>query len=50
MKQSFPHKMMAKLVSALDPRLDRFRANPISTSKEREEKAREREEKKIQND
>ncbi|MBR3176625.1 CBS domain-containing protein [Candidatus Saccharibacteria bacterium] len=48
MKQSFPHKMMAKLVSALDPRLDRFRANPISTSKEREEKAREREEKKIQ--
>ena len=39
---------MAKLVSALDPRFDRFRANPIATSKEQAEKAREREEKKYQ--
>ncbi len=39
---------MTKLVAALDPHFDKYRANPIATSKEQAEKEREREEKKFQ--
>ena len=48
MKQSFPRKIMTKLVAALDPHFDKYRANPVATSKEQAEKAREKEEKKFQ--
>ena len=43
MKQSFPYKMMAKLVKVLDPRFDKYREKPISES----EKVRENDRKKF---
>ena len=48
MKQSFPRKIMTKLVAALDPHFDKYRAKPVSVSKEQADKAREKEEKKFQ--
>jgi CBS domain containing-hemolysin-like protein len=40
MKQSFPNKMMAKLVKALDPRFDKYREKPMSESEKVREKDR----------
>ena len=39
---------MTKLVAALDPHFDKYRAKPVSVSKEQADKAREKEEKKFQ--
>jgi CBS domain containing-hemolysin-like protein len=47
MKQSFPHKMMAKIVKALDPRFEKYREKPMSESEKVREKDLEKYEKQL---
>jgi CBS domain containing-hemolysin-like protein len=47
MKQSFPHKVMAKIVKALDPRFEKYREKPMSESEKVREKDLEKYEKQL---
>jgi CBS domain containing-hemolysin-like protein len=47
MKQSFPHKMMAKLVKALDPRFEKYREKPMADSENQRKKDRARHEEEL---
>lgn len=48
MKQSFPRKIMTKLVRMLDPHFDKYRATPITKVSEQTERERAKEQKKFQ--
>ena len=48
MKQSLPHKMMAKLVKALDPRFDKYREKPMADSEKVREKDRQKHEEQLE--